>query len=61
MESIEATPDPGAERRKRALEIPLGRMGRPEDVAHLAVYLASEESSWVTGAALPLDGGLTAY
>jgi NAD(P)-dependent dehydrogenase (short-subunit alcohol dehydrogenase family) len=36
-------------------------MGRPEDVAHLAVYLASEESSWVTGAALPLDGGLTAY
>ena len=61
MESIDAAPDPAAERRKRALEIPLGRMGRPEDVAHLAVYLASEESSWVTGAALPLDGGLTAY
>jgi NAD(P)-dependent dehydrogenase (short-subunit alcohol dehydrogenase family) len=61
LESIAATPDPAAERRKRALEIPMGRMGRPEDVAHLAVYLASEESSWVTGAALPLDGGLTAY
>ncbi|MGA8104251.1 MAG: SDR family NAD(P)-dependent oxidoreductase [Candidatus Acidiferrales bacterium] len=61
MESIDAAPDPAAERRKRALEIPLGRMGRPDDVAHLAVYLASEESSWVTGAALPLDGGLTAY
>jgi NAD(P)-dependent dehydrogenase (short-subunit alcohol dehydrogenase family) len=61
MESIEATADPAAERIRRAMEIPLGRMGRPEDVAHLAVYLASEESSWVTGAALPLDGGLTAY
>jgi meso-butanediol dehydrogenase / (S,S)-butanediol dehydrogenase / diacetyl reductase len=37
MESIAATPDPAAERNKRALEIPLGRMGRPEDVAYLAV------------------------
>jgi NAD(P)-dependent dehydrogenase (short-subunit alcohol dehydrogenase family) len=41
--------------------LPLGRIGRPEDIAHLAVYLASDESSFVTGAALPLDGGLTAY
>ena len=31
--------------------------GRPEDVAEMAVFLASEESSWVTGAAIPLDGG----
>ena len=38
-----------------------GRMGQPEDVAHLALFLASDESSWLTGAALPLDGGLTAY
>jgi NAD(P)-dependent dehydrogenase (short-subunit alcohol dehydrogenase family) len=45
----------------RLTGIPLGRMGRPEDVAEMAVYLASEESSWVTGAAIPLDGGLTAY
>lgn len=60
-QSIAMTPDPEAERRKRAAEIPIGRMGKPEDVALMAVYLASDESSWVTGAALPLDGGLTAY
>jgi NAD(P)-dependent dehydrogenase (short-subunit alcohol dehydrogenase family) len=41
--------------------IPLGRFGQPGDVAEMAVFLASEESSWLTGAAIPLDGGLTAY
>lgn len=50
-----------AAKRARIASIPLGRMGRPEDVAEMAVFLASKESSWVTGAALPLDGGLTAY
>ncbi len=53
--------DPAAYRRQRAEQIPLGRLGRPEDVAQLAVFLASDESSWMTGAALPLDGGLSAY
>ncbi len=53
--------DPEAMRRKRIAEVPLGRMGQTEDVAQMAVYLASEESSWVTGVALPLDGGITAY
>ncbi len=47
--------------RLRTAQIPLGRMGKPEDVAALAVFLASEESSWLTGAAIALDGGLTAY
>ena len=44
----------------RIASIPLGRMGQPADVAELAVFLASEESSWLTGAAIPLDGGLSA-
>ena len=48
-------------RRARIGQIPLGRMGRPEDVAEMAVFLASEESSWLTGTAVPLDGGLSAY
>jgi NAD(P)-dependent dehydrogenase (short-subunit alcohol dehydrogenase family) len=50
-----------AVRRSRIAQIPLGRIGRPEDVADLAVFLASKESSWVTGVAIPLDGGLSAY
>jgi len=50
-----------AARKGRIAGIPLGRMGRPEDVAEMAVFLASDESSWVTGAAIPLDGGLSAY
>lgn len=45
----------------RVSQIPLGRMGKPEDVAEMAVFLASEEASWLTGAAIPLDGGLSAY
>jgi len=52
--------DPAVALRARLATIPLGRFGRSEDVAHLAVYLASDESSWMTGAVLPLDGGLTA-
>ncbi|HVC82657.1 MAG TPA: SDR family oxidoreductase [Chloroflexota bacterium] len=39
-------------------EIPLGRMGKPEDVAGLAVYLASDEASYVTGSTYFIDGGM---
>ena len=39
------------------LRIPKGRMGQPEDIANLAVFLASEESDYITGAAIVIDGG----
>jgi len=58
---LSQAPDREAAVRLRTAQIPLGRMGKPEDVAAMAVFLASEESSWLTGAAIALDGGLTAY
>jgi NAD(P)-dependent dehydrogenase (short-subunit alcohol dehydrogenase family) len=36
---------------------PLGRLGVPDDIAYMAVYLGSDESSWVTGSTLVVDGG----
>jgi len=53
-------PDPDAVRRERIAVHPIGRLGRPEDIAGLAVYLASDESNWVTGAIYPVDGGYLA-
>ena len=38
-------------------EIPLGRLGNPEDVALAALFLASESSSWITGVTLDVAGG----
>jgi NAD(P)-dependent dehydrogenase (short-subunit alcohol dehydrogenase family) len=49
--------DPNAVQRERIGVHPIGRLGQPEDIAGLAVYLASDESCWVTGAAFPVDGG----
>ena len=39
---------------------PVGRLGQPEDVAHMAVFLASDESGFVSGSTMVVDGGLTA-
>ena len=39
---------------------PIGRMGLPDDIAPLALYLCSDEASFITGAAYPIDGGVTA-
>jgi NAD(P)-dependent dehydrogenase (short-subunit alcohol dehydrogenase family) len=51
---------PGPIRDAIMTQIPVGRLGQPEDVAWAAVYLASDEAAWVTGAMLAVDGGTTA-
>jgi meso-butanediol dehydrogenase / (S,S)-butanediol dehydrogenase / diacetyl reductase len=58
--SLSKAPDPEAARKQRIAELPLGRFGKPEDIALMALYLASDESSWVTGTVFPIDGGQTA-
>jgi NAD(P)-dependent dehydrogenase (short-subunit alcohol dehydrogenase family) len=53
--------DPEELVRKRAHgAVPLGRTGRPEEIANAALFLLSDEASFITGAALPVDGGVTA-
>lgn len=58
--AMQRMPDPAAYRKLRESQIPIGRAGQPEDVARLAAFLASDESSWMTGNEIPLDGGTTA-
>lgn len=45
---------------KLARQIPLGRIGQPDDIANAVLYLASDESRFMTGAELKLDGGISA-
>ena len=40
-----------------ARSVPLGRLAEPEDVARAALFLASDDSSYITGAVIPIDGG----
>lgn len=47
------------EKMKRLNRIPLGRFGRAEDIVYAALYFASDESSWTTGTAFVVDGGIT--
>ncbi len=48
-----------AKRALRLNRIPMGRFGKPEDIVYAALYLASDESTWVNGASLVVDGGIT--
>ena len=52
--------DTTAETQAKLAKYPIGRFGRPEEIAQAALFLASDESSFVSGAAFPVDGGMTA-
>jgi len=58
-EYFEHQPDPQEARRRVAAEYALGRIAQPEEVANVALFLASDESSFVTGTYIVVDGGLT--
>jgi NAD(P)-dependent dehydrogenase (short-subunit alcohol dehydrogenase family) len=46
---------------KLGRQIPLGRVGKPDDVAYAILYLAADESAFVTGAEINIDGGISAW
>jgi NAD(P)-dependent dehydrogenase (short-subunit alcohol dehydrogenase family) len=57
-ESVGATQ--GAVREAILARVPMKRLGQPEDIAACALFLASDEASWITGANFPVDGGVMA-
>jgi 2-keto-3-deoxy-L-fuconate dehydrogenase len=59
QQRINANPDPDAARQAFVARQPMGRLAAPEEIAPLVVYLASEESKFVTGQAYAVDGGIT--
>ena len=60
QESIDRNPDRAAAERAMTAGVALGRIGDPEEVAQVVRFLCSQESSYMTGASLLVDGGLTA-
>ena len=58
--SMAREPDPAADEADTIRRLPLGRLGRPEEIARAALFLAGDDASFVTGTALVADGGWTA-
>jgi NAD(P)-dependent dehydrogenase (short-subunit alcohol dehydrogenase family) len=52
--------DTDAKKQRRLVHIPMGRFGEAKEIARAALFLASDESSWVTGTEFLVDGGIRA-
>jgi len=57
---INRAPDPEQKMKELVARIPMGRVAEPEELARAALFLASDDASYITGVILPVDGGLTA-
>ncbi|HWP91777.1 MAG TPA: SDR family oxidoreductase [Thermodesulfobacteriota bacterium] len=60
IQDLLKTDDTEEKRRARLAKYPIGRYGNPEDIAAAALFLASDEASFITGSSLVVDGGMTA-
>ena len=59
LEMLEASPNPQEMRQSYLEKLKMGRFGKPEEIAKLAVYLASDESAFTTGQEFVVDGGMS--
>jgi meso-butanediol dehydrogenase/(S,S)-butanediol dehydrogenase/diacetyl reductase len=57
---IDSSPDPESTEARLIDRVPLGRLAEPEDIARAVLFLASDDAAFITGAVLPVDGGVTA-